>query len=63
VTLSACQTALGTYELGESFVGFPQTFLLSGARSVCVSLWNVNDTATGLLMTRFYQNLLERVRD
>jgi hypothetical protein len=58
VTLSACQTALGKYELGESFVGFPQALLLAGARSVCVSLWNVNDTATALLMSRFYQNLL-----
>jgi hypothetical protein len=58
VTLSACQTALGKYELGESFVGFPQALLVAGARSVCVSLWNVNDTATALLMSRFYQNLL-----
>jgi tetratricopeptide (TPR) repeat protein len=58
VTLSACQTALGKYEVGESFVGFPQALLLSGARSVCVSFWNVNDTATALLMSRFYQNLL-----
>jgi tetratricopeptide (TPR) repeat protein len=58
VTLSACQTALGKYEIGESFVGFPQALLLAGARSVCVSLWNVNDTATALLMSRFYQNLL-----
>jgi CHAT domain-containing protein/Tfp pilus assembly protein PilF len=58
VTLSACQTALGKYEVGESFVGFPQALLLAGARSVCVSLWNVNDTATALLMSRFYQNLL-----
>lgn len=58
VTLSACETALGKYALGESFIGFPQAFLLSGARSVCVSLWKVDDTATSLLMTRFYQNIL-----
>src|SRR5262249_8663022 len=58
VTLSACQTALGKYEVGEGFVGLPQALLLSGARSVCVSLWNVNDTATALLMSRFYANLL-----
>jgi hypothetical protein len=58
VTLSACETALGKYELGEGFVGFPQALLLAGSRSVCVSLWNVNDTATALLMTRFYENLL-----
>ena len=32
--------------------------LLSGARSVVLSLWKVDDTATTLLMTRFYENLL-----
>jgi tetratricopeptide (TPR) repeat protein len=58
VTLSACDTALGKESGGEGFVGFTQALLMSGARSVCVSLWKVDDTATALLMTRFYQNLL-----
>jgi hypothetical protein len=58
VTLSACETALGKYESGEGFVGFSQALLLSGARSVCLSLWKVDDTATALLMQRFYANLL-----
>jgi hypothetical protein len=58
VTLSACETALGKYEGGEGFVGFTQALLLSGARSVCLSLWKVDDTATALLMHRFYANLL-----
>jgi tetratricopeptide (TPR) repeat protein len=58
VTLSACQTALGKYERGEGFVGFAQALILCGSRSVCLSLWQVDDTATALLMERFYQNLL-----
>jgi CHAT domain-containing protein len=58
VTLSACQTALGKYEAGEGFVGFAQALILAGSRSVCLSLWKVDDTATALLMQRFYQNLL-----
>jgi CHAT domain-containing protein len=58
VTLSACQTALGKYEKGEGFVGFAQALLLAGSRSVCLSLWKVDDAATALLMERFYQNLL-----
>jgi tetratricopeptide (TPR) repeat protein len=58
VTLSACNTALGREAGGEGFVGFTQALLMSGARSVCLSLWKVDDTATALLMTRFYQNLL-----
>ena len=58
VTLSACETARGQYAGGEGFVGFTQALLLSGARSVCLSLWKVDDTATALLMRRFYANLL-----
>jgi len=58
VTLSACQTALGKYERGEGFVGFSQALLIAGSRSVCLSLWKVDDAATALLMDRFYQNLL-----
>ena len=58
VTLSACDTALGRDAGGDGFVGFTQVLLLSGARSVCLSLWKVDDRATSLLMTRFYQNWL-----
>ncbi len=60
VTLSACETALGRESGGEGFVGFTQALLMSGARSVCLSLWKVDDTATALLMQRFYANLLGR---
>src|SRR5262249_4859017 len=60
VTLSACQTALGRAAGGEGFLGFTQALLMSGARSVCLSLWKVDDTATALLMQRFYANLLGR---
>ena len=58
VTLSACETALGRDAGGEGFVGFTQALLMSGTRSVCLSLWKVDDTATALLMQRFYANLL-----
>jgi CHAT domain-containing protein/tetratricopeptide (TPR) repeat protein len=58
VTLSACQTALGKYERGEGFVGFAQALILAGSRAVCLSLWKVDDTATALLMSRFYANML-----
>jgi hypothetical protein len=60
VTLSACETALGRAAGGEGFVGFTQALLMSGTRSVCLSLWKVDDTATALLMQRFYANLLGR---
>jgi CHAT domain-containing protein len=58
VTLSACESALGRPGGGDGLLGFAQAFLLAGSRSVCLSLWKVDDTATALLMDRFYQNLL-----
>ena len=39
-------------------MGFTQALLMSGARSVCLSLWEVDDTATALLMQQFYANML-----
>jgi hypothetical protein len=60
VTLSACETARGQQTASEGQVGFAQTLLLAGARSVVLSQWKVDDAATALLMERFYQNLLGR---
>jgi hypothetical protein len=60
VTLSACETAIGVEAGGEGLLGFAQAFLTAGSRSVCLSLWQVDDTATALLMDRFYQNVLGR---
>jgi CHAT domain-containing protein len=58
VVLSACQTAVGRHAGGEGYLGFAQALLLSGAEAVVLSLWKVDDTATSLLMERFYENLL-----
>jgi CHAT domain-containing protein len=58
VVLSACQSGLGRGGGGEGFLGFTQALFFAGARSLVVSLWKVDDTATALLMERFYQNLL-----
>jgi CHAT domain-containing protein len=58
VTLSACKSGIGRPGYGEGFIGFAQAFFLAGSRSLLVSLWEVDDRATSLLMTRFYQNWL-----
>jgi CHAT domain-containing protein len=60
VTLSACETALGREAGGDGLIGFAQAFLTAGSRAVCLSLWKVDDTATALLMDRFYQNLTSK---
>jgi CHAT domain-containing protein/tetratricopeptide (TPR) repeat protein len=60
VVLSACQTGLGKATHGEGELGFTQALLQKGARSVVLSRWKVDDSATALLMARFYENLLGR---
>ncbi|HVC98971.1 MAG TPA: tetratricopeptide repeat protein [Pirellulales bacterium] len=60
VVLSSCESGLGKYSGGEGFVGFSQALLLAGARSLVLSQWKVDDTATALLMVRFYENLLAK---
>ncbi|MCG8409446.1 MAG: CHAT domain-containing protein [Phycisphaerales bacterium] len=57
VVLSACDTQRGI-KVGDSIVALPWGFMYAGATTVVASLWKVDDTATALLMTRFYQNLL-----
>ena len=61
VVLSACQTGLGNLTRAEGSIGLQRAFLAKGARSVLVSLWNVDDKATRLLMERFYQYWLHPV--
>jgi tetratricopeptide (TPR) repeat protein len=55
---SACESGLGQQAGGEGLLGFAQAFLAKGARSVVLSRWKVDDTATALLTVRFYENLL-----
>ncbi len=59
VVLSACQTGLGDMKKAEGSVGLQRALLAKGARSVLVSLWNVDDKATRLLMEKFYTYWLD----
>lgn len=62
VTLSACETALGSgffseYPAGDDIVGLTRAFLYAGSASVMASLWEVNDRSTLELMRGFYRDL------
>jgi CHAT domain-containing protein len=59
LTLSACETALGsgsTWDVppGDDWVSLAVAFLSAGALNVMASLWRVEDLATAELMRRFY---------
>lgn len=54
--LSACQTALG-HVTSDGVFGMPRGLKKANAGAVLVSLWEVSDRATQLLMCHFYQNM------
>lgn len=57
VVLSGCQTGAGRLEGGE-VLGLQSAFLYAGARNIVSSLWKVDDTATAILMSDYYDGLV-----
>ncbi|XP_078345256.1 uncharacterized protein LOC144630758 [Oculina patagonica] len=58
VVLSCCDSASGKILKAEGVVGIARAFLGSGARSVLMSLWKVDDDATKAFMNIFYKCLI-----
>lgn len=64
VVASACQTAvLDISELNEEAISLGSTLLAAGAACAVASLWSVDDLATALLITRFYEQMLNDPED
>ena len=58
VVLSACNTGSGSISRAEGVMSLGRAFLAAGSSSVTVSLWQVSDESTAVLMEEYYRNLL-----
>ena len=54
VTLSACNTGVGSYLDGEGMISLATGFRSAGVKSIVMSLWNLPDDATSEIMIKFY---------
>jgi CHAT domain-containing protein len=57
VVLSACETGYGRFETGNGIASLARAFMYAGVPSLVVSLWQVNDQSTSIIMQNFYKHL------
>jgi CHAT domain-containing protein/Flp pilus assembly protein TadD len=60
VVLSACETAVGVAEAGDSPVSIARAFFYGGALRVLATLWPVGDDAAAEMMRHLYAAMLTR---
>jgi CHAT domain-containing protein len=57
VVISACESGVNERKPGDELIGLTRALIYAGTPSVLVSLWQVNDLSTLILMENFYQEL------
>ena len=55
---SICESGIAGSLGGDENIGLGQAFLMSGARTVIVSLWKIDDESSAFFMECFYKELL-----
>ena len=62
VMLSACETGVGRIYGGEGAQSLARAFMDAGCRSVCMTLWPVDDAATASLSKKLLENIRKGMR-
>ncbi|MBC8434107.1 CHAT domain-containing protein [Desulfobacula sp.] len=60
VTLSACDTGLARISGGDELIGLVRGFFVAGSPSLVTTLWQIDDESTATLVTRFYENMIQK---
>ncbi len=60
LTLSGCVTGLNVTVEGDESIGLSRGLLYAGARSLLLSLWDVDDRSTAEFMKLFYSHVMNR---
>lgn len=56
--LSACNTGYGKLRKGEGIMSLARGFIYAGVPSIIMTLWAVEDQSGSILMSSFYENLV-----
>jgi tetratricopeptide (TPR) repeat protein len=59
VSLGGCSSGVSDISGGDDLMGLVRGFLHAGARTLLMSLWNVNDRATAGLIETFYREWID----
>ncbi len=62
LTLSGCVTGLDFIDEGDELIGLTRGLLYAGAKSLVLSLWDVDDRSTADFMWEFYRQLADGSR-
>lgn len=57
ITLSACNSGIGTIEEGEGVLSLARAFAFAGTPNIVMSLWALSDYTTAQIIETFYQKL------
>jgi len=57
VIMGACESGLARAEIGSEYIGLPAALLSAGVRYVLGSLWKVNQLATAILFSTYFELL------
>jgi hypothetical protein len=60
LTLSACETALGRFDIGDNVMGLPGCLQFAGVRTILGTLWPVSAPVAERFFSRFYTEILNR---